>query len=84
MNTVHGLLVMRLADMRVVHPQQITSRCNLCNELVGIYPSGQRIMAAHPDVELICERCHNPRDVDVHYAAPGALEERAESVPKKT
>ena len=42
------LVVMRLAEMRRIHPAQIESVCDGCGQKVGIYPSGQNIIAADP------------------------------------
>ena len=36
------LIVMRLADMKRVHPEQITDKCAGCGHAVGIYPSGAK------------------------------------------
>lgn len=75
------LIVMRLADMHVVHPKQITARCSRCGHDVGVYPSGQRVMREIPRVKLVCQVCKMPEP----YAklAPGAREERAQSVRKQ-
>ncbi len=52
------LLVMRLADMTRVHPQQDNSHvCSKCGAQVGIYPSGQNYMKQYPDITLTCNRC---------------------------
>ncbi|MCA1452097.1 hypothetical protein I6F35_02570 [Bradyrhizobium sp. BRP22] len=64
------LIVMRLADMIRVHPDQITGRCSKCGEEVGIYPSGQRVMQELPDVELVCQVCRPPEPDAM--LAPGA------------
>lgn len=54
------LLVMRLDDMVRVHPDQITAVCSQCGHEVGVYPSGQRVMATRRDVRLICQVCRQP------------------------
>jgi hypothetical protein len=74
------LLCMRLADMTVVHPDQITAACSQCGEMIAIYPSGQRVMREFPDVELICQICKQPGE---HATlAPGAERERLQSKRK--
>jgi hypothetical protein len=71
-----NLVVMRLADMHRVHPQQITARCSKCDHEVGVYPSGQRVMRAYPDVTLVCQVCVKPGRA---ILAPGAKEEAKQS-----
>src|SRR5262249_42727919 len=73
------LFVMRLSDMHFVHPGQITSHCSECGEEVGIYPSGQRVMRRHRTT-LICHVCADLTSADA--LAPGAEDERFQSVPK--
>jgi len=51
------LLVMRLADMVRVHPNQIESTCPNCGETVGIYPSGQQMLQENPELEIVCQKC---------------------------
>lgn len=75
------LTVMRLADMKRVHPQQIVRKCARCGHKVGIYPSGQEVMRHHPEVELVCQVCHHP-DPNA-LLAPGAEFEPFQSVNKK-
>jgi hypothetical protein len=75
------LTVMRLADMRVVHPEQITARCSFCGEEVGVYPSGQWVMREIPDVQLICQVCSWPGPAA--KLAPGAELEPMQSVWKE-
>ena len=76
------LVVMRLANMRRVHPRQNDSRaCSRCGERVGIYPSGQHVIAAHPGIEIVCEVCIQRAEVDAAFLAPGAKREASESVP---
>jgi hypothetical protein len=76
------LIVMRLADMKRVHPDQITARCAICQHEVAVYPSGQRMMKHYPGgVRLTCQVCKEPADISV--LAPGAEFERLQSVPAK-
>jgi hypothetical protein len=79
------LLCMRLDEMSVVHPDQITEVCSKCNEPVGIYPSGQQIILQYGrhNVELICNRCHDGNFTRMSLA-PGTGVERAQSVRRKT
>lgn len=81
------LVVMRLADMQRVHPQQDDSKvCAVCGQQVGIYPSGQEALKHDPTMEIVCSVC-NEADHDpwVGTLAPGALREPFESVanPRK-
>ena len=79
------LIVMRLANMRRVHPQQDNSRtCKRCGESVGVYPSGQHIIAHCPETELVCDVCFERVDCDVLMLAPGAAIEPFESVKKES
>ena len=71
------LIVMRLADMHKVHPDQITSNCVRCNAVVGIYPSGQAALKRDPNMKPVCQVCHpNPAMAPL---APGAEFEPFES-----
>ena len=73
------LTVMRLADMRRIHPKQITAKCARCREPVGVYPSGQKVMQFYPgQVELVCQICHDPRPETP--LAPGAESEPFQSI----
>lgn len=74
------IIVMRLADMHRVHPDQISGVCNRCGQSVGIYPSGQAAIKQAPDLEIVCSVCHPPGDAPV--LAPGALFEPFESKPR--
>jgi hypothetical protein len=76
----YTLLTMRLANMFVGHPDMVTDRvCPRCGETVGIYPSGQRLLAKKGNrVDLICEVCYGPVD-DEARPLPGVERERAES-----
>ena len=65
------LVVMRLANMEMVHPAQDNSRvCAVCNEQVGIYPSGQAILRDNPGTRIVCEVCIADQDVDQAFLAP--------------
>jgi hypothetical protein len=84
------LVVMRLADMHKVHPQQVTRECAFCREPVGVYPSGQKALRLNPGpVEIICQVCyvekHDKSDSD-QPAAPfdEILQEMRDSTPVKT
>ena len=64
------LLCMRLADMRVRHPQQDNShRCSVCGHRVGLYPAGAA--AARSGMVITCSHCHkpSPADIAVHHPA---------------
>lgn len=77
------LICMRLADMHRVHPDQIEGKCSRCGEVVGIYPSGQRVLKAYPpgEVELECQICRS--EIDVLLLAPGAHLEPLQSKRKE-
>jgi hypothetical protein len=76
------LIVMRLANMHRVHPRQDNSRvCATCGEQVGIYPSGQAMLAADPSIRLICDVCRTPADIT--FLAPGAEREPFESEDRR-
>lgn len=72
------LIVMRLADMVRVHPDQVTMRCSQCHHEVGVYPSGQAVIKQRPNTTLICQACRDPGPDAV--LAPGAVTEPFESV----
>jgi hypothetical protein len=73
------LVVMRLDDMLLVHPDQDNSRnCSKCREPVGVYPSGQAVLARHPDTVITCQICAGPIDPSTPLA-PGAREEPFQS-----
>ena len=75
------LIVMRLADMERVHPEQIEAKCAKCGEVVAVYPSGQRVMREVPDIELVCQVCMKPAKVSL--LAPGAELEPFQSKRKQ-
>ena len=74
------LIAMRLANMVVGHPEMTTDRrCGRCGEVLGVYPSGQRVLAKYGKrVDLVCEVCHGPPSGEV-LPAPGALLESLQS-----
>jgi hypothetical protein len=74
------LLVMRLADMKRVHPKQILGKCAECKHVVGIYPSGQRILIEVKNVRVVCQICAEPGASAL--LAPGAELEPRQSVKK--
>jgi hypothetical protein len=83
------LVVMRLADMHKMHPDQDSSRvCSGCGAPVGIYPSGQAMLKSHPGLAIVCKVCiaatHDPADISM-LAAPleQIREEARQSVPVK-
>jgi hypothetical protein len=54
----HTLLVMRYADMVLVHPDMtIDHVCGKCGKQVGIYPSGQQVLQRYSKVEIVCNHC---------------------------
>jgi DNA-directed RNA polymerase subunit M/transcription elongation factor TFIIS len=78
---VPELIVMRLANMHRVHPDQDNSKvCNFCKHQVGIYPSGQKILKDEPRTIIRCVICYD----GTRFAelAPGAREEKKESKPR--
>jgi hypothetical protein len=76
-----SLVVMRLADMGVVHPGQDNDRaCSMCGEPVGIYPSGQAVLKAYPTLKIVCSIClPQKKGVDTL----GALAEIGQGVPRR-
>lgn len=77
------LITMRLADMKRVHPDQITGKCANCGHEVGIYPSGQKAMQLHPgQIKIVCHVCRPPSGEQ--YLAPGAHLEPFESIRKSS
>ena len=75
------LIVMRLADMTRVHPDQIEAKCSGCGHVVAVYPSGQQVMKRYPDVRLTCQICKTPGANSA--LAPGAALEPFQSVKKQ-
>lgn len=77
------LVVMRLAQMRRVHPKQVEMTCARCGETVGVYPSGQSALKADPTLEVVCSECAEREPIPVNTMvalAPGAEREPLESV----
>lgn len=77
MSPVACLVCMRLKDMTRVHPRQVEKQCSLCKETVGVYPSGQSVLATYPDTPIVCHVCNE--DGGLQILAPGALLEPFES-----
>lgn len=76
------LIVMRYADMTVVHPDMAIDKCARCGHEVGVYPSGQMTMKMYPGtVELVCSVCKPPPPGTP--LAPGALDEPMQSRRKQ-
>jgi hypothetical protein len=75
------LIVMRLAEMRRVHPGMIASVCAQCRHAVGVYPSGQRVLAERPGSVILCNHCQDPTKAS--GLAPGAEREPFESEWRK-
>jgi hypothetical protein len=81
-----SLLVMRLEDMGVRHPDQDdTHVCSECEEKVGIYPSGQAVLEKYPNIKIICSRCAEITVMDIFESepAPGAIQEALEGRRRK-
>ena len=74
------LVVMRLAEMYRVHPNQIERACDKCGEVCAVYPSGQAAIRRDPGMEIVCSHCHGP--VTGAALAPGAASEPFESVKR--
>jgi hypothetical protein len=71
------LICMRLDEMHRVHPDQIEAKCSKCNETVGIFPSGQRVLKEVERISIVCNHCAKP---DHAILAPGAEREARESI----
>ena len=81
--TKKDLICMRLTDMKRVHPKMDTThRCSKCGERVGVYPSGQRVLAAFGEdaISVVCNACTGNTWYAAAVLAPGALQEKKESV----
>lgn len=76
------LVVMRLADMQRVHPAMDTDHvCAQCGAVIGIFPSGQRLLQTYPDTTLLCHVC---RPVTAPFTvAAGGFTEPFETVRKQ-
>lgn len=75
----YTLVAMRLANMMIGHPDMTTDhRCSRCGAVLGLYPSGQRVLAKYGKrVDLVCHVCHGPPVNGI--PAPGAVREMRES-----
>lgn len=75
--TPTDLVCMRISDMVVMHPKQITRECHQCHQPVGVYPTGQRIMRLHPRIKLICTVCAalTPQQLIEEAFPAGSMEE---------
>jgi DNA-directed RNA polymerase subunit RPC12/RpoP len=77
------LIVMRLADMERIHPNQDNSHvCSKCGQQVGIYPSGQMYLKERPNLDIICSRCAGAFGVVVPPSQQ-IITEMQESIRKK-
>lgn len=47
----------RLADMTMMHPDQVEMECHNCHHKIGVYPSGQRALKRWPKMKPICINC---------------------------
>ena len=65
-----GLICTRVEDMTVMHPHQIERACSQCGKMVGIYPSGQKVLEHWPDTVIACGVCRNPWTTPFESAAP--------------
>lgn len=73
---------MRLDEMVLVHPFQITKQCSKCQQEVGIYPSGQRLLTQYAGkIDIICNHCYTGPGGRL---APGAEYERMQSVVRRS
>jgi hypothetical protein len=85
------LVCMRLCDMHVMHPEQIQELCSKCQHVVGVYPSGQRVMEKYPEMKILCAICASMNvlpggdEVSVECFPAGSIEdiiqETRESLP---
>jgi DNA-directed RNA polymerase subunit RPC12/RpoP len=79
------IVVMRLTEMRYVHPQQDNSRvCAKCGKQVGIYPSGQAMLKAHANMRVICTHCFDATPTpqpQFIILPPEVDDELSESIP---
>jgi ribosomal protein S27E len=53
------LVCTRLADMTVMHPDQSWDLCHECGHVVGVYPTGQRVIKEYPKMKVVCSDCAN-------------------------
>jgi hypothetical protein len=82
------LVCTRLADMTVMHPKQTQELCSKCQHTVGVYPTGQVMMAKYPKMKVVCAPCAALSELDPsrdEIIPAGTIEEivqeRNESVP---
>lgn len=74
------LVCMRLIDMTRMHPAQDDSHaCSRCGHRVGVYPTGQRALEAHPRMKILCVHCamadRNLDDLPNQTLPAGSIEE---------
>jgi hypothetical protein len=79
------ILVMRLADMHTLHPNQDNSyTCARCNAVVGIFPAGVRAIKANPDTKIVCNVCQEADySVFISKPVPGMFEDLKNTVKKQ-
>jgi hypothetical protein len=82
------LVCTRLSDMTKMHPKQTQELCSKCQHVVGIYPTGQVMMARYPKMKVVCVGCAALGDFDIdrdEIIPAGSIEdivqEARESVP---
>lgn len=71
------LICMRDADMVNRHPKtDYTHCCALCLERVGIFPSGQAVLASHAPgmIRIICTHCADMSRYKVLFEANRELD----------
>lgn len=74
-------MCMRLAEMELVHPLMNREHCcERCGEILGLYPTGQAILAKYgrERIELVCNRCLRP---DIAILPETAFAEMEQSIP---
>lgn len=78
-------IICALADVvRIAVGTNFDRQCSLCDARVALSPSGQRLLANQPQLEIICARCYEPDPDEVPRLAddlPEIMKEVAESVP---
>jgi len=69
-----ALMVVRESELQKVHPRtDFRHHCAICQQPVGVFPSGQRLMRRYA-VTLICTHCMPPA-IAAPFA-PGAYAEQ--------
>lgn len=69
------ILVCALADSPMTVPGSIYTRtCSHCRRAVMIAPSGQSVLAAHPQASIVCDHCFKP-DPDDAFGLAGTTQE---------